>query len=127
MIDTKSGTPKIVHRWNLQHTLPEQTVVTPKFSRLKWQDLDGNAVLGETELQSLILRGKVSNAADVRDVFVHLNDEKVFYSAWKVSEEDNEVNAEAIDAAFLFAHTKRDEFASMIHLRPGLTQNKCIQ
>ncbi len=47
--------------------------------------------------------------------------EKVFYSAWKVSEEDNEVNAEAIDAAFLFAHTKRDEFASMIHLRPEVS------
>jgi len=81
MVDTKSGAPKIVNRWNLQDTLPEQMMVTPNFSGLKWQDLNGNLVLGETALQSLILRGKVSNAADVRDVFVHLNDEKVFYSA----------------------------------------------
>jgi carboxyl-terminal processing protease len=81
MVDTKSGAPKIVNRWNLQDTLPEQMMVTPNFSGLKWQDLNGNLVLGETALQSLILSGKVSNAADVRDVFVHLNDEKVFYSA----------------------------------------------
>ena len=62
--------------------------IRDRFSRLKWQDLDGNTVLGETELQSLILRGKVSNASDVRDVFVHLNDEKVFYSANLNSSED---------------------------------------
>ena len=113
MIDTKSGTPKIVHRWNLQHTLPQQMVVTPKFSGLKWEDLDGNTVLGETELQSLILSGKVSNAADVRDVFVHLNDEKVFYSANLNS------NADSPDQQ---PDTEEFLFSTLLELLPGKNQ-----
>jgi len=113
MIDTKSGTPKIVHRWNLQHTLPQQMVVTPKFSGLKWQDLDGNTVLGETELQSVILSGKVSNAADVRDVFVHLNDEKVFYSANLNS------NADSPDQQ---PDTEEFLFSTLLELLPGKNQ-----
>ena len=56
-------------------------VKTPKFIDLTCQDIEGNKVLGETDLQSLVLSGKVSNEANVRDVFVHLNHEKVFYSA----------------------------------------------
>ena len=81
MLDIKSGAPKITHLWDLKNLLPEKPVVTPEFTGLKWQDIDGNSVEGETVLQSLVLSGKVKNAADVRDVFVHLNDEKVFYSA----------------------------------------------
>ena len=81
MLDIKSGTPKIKHLWDLKNLLPEKPVVTPEFTGLKWQDVDGNSVEGETALQSLVLSGKVKNAADMRDVFVHLNDEKVFYSA----------------------------------------------
>jgi len=113
MIDTKSGTPKIVHRWNLQHTLPQQMVVTPKFSGLKWEDLDGNTVLGETELQSVILSGKVSNAADVRDVFVHLNDEKVFYSANLNSNADSP-DQQPDNEEFLFS--------TLVELLPGKNQ-----
>jgi len=81
MLDTKSGTPKITHLWDLKNLLPEKPVVTPEFTGLKWQDVDGNSVEGETAMQSLVLSGKVKNAGDMRDVFVHLNDEKVFYSA----------------------------------------------
>jgi len=110
MVDTKSGLPKIVHRWNLQDSLPEEAVVTPKFSGLKWQDLDGNTVLGETDLQSLILSGKVSNSADVRDVFVHLNDEKVFYSANLNSPEDSP-DQQLVNAEFLFS--------TLVELVPG--------
>jgi hypothetical protein len=88
-------------------------VVTPKFSGLKWQDLDGNTVLGETELQSLILSGKVSNAADVRDVFVHLNDEKVFYSANLNS------NGDSPDQQ---PDTEEFLFSTLLELLPGKNQ-----
>ena len=81
MLDTNSGTPKIKFLWNLKNPLPEKHVVTPEFSELKLQDFVGNAVEGETALPSLILSGKVKNEADLRDVFVHLNNEKVFYFA----------------------------------------------
>ena len=110
MVDTKSGLPKIFHRWNLQDSLPEEAVVTPNFSGLKWQDLDGNTVLGETDLQSLILSGKVSNAADVRDVFVHLNDEKVFYSA-NLSSQENSPDQQLVKVEFLFS--------TLLELVPG--------
>jgi len=110
MVDTKSGLPKIVHRWNLQDSLPEEAVVTPNFSGLKWQDLDGNTVLGETDLQSLILSGKVSNAADVRDIFVHLNDEKVFYSS-NLSSQENSPDQQLVKVEFLFS--------TLLELVPG--------
>ena len=48
---------------------------------MKWQDLDGNNVKGETQLDTLMLSGKVRNAGEVRDIYVHLNDKKVFYKA----------------------------------------------
>ena len=32
-------------------------------------------------LPSLILTGNVANGEDLRDIFIHLNDEKIFYSA----------------------------------------------
>ena len=113
MVDTKSGAPKIVNRWNLQDTLPEQMMVTPNFSGLKWQDLNGNLVLGETALQSLILSGKVSNAADVRDVFVHLNDEKVFYSA-NLNHLEDSLDQQPDNEEF--------RFSTLLELVPGKNQ-----
>ena len=80
MIDIKSGTPGIVYVWDLKNLLPEQKLVTPKLLGVSWQDKDGNNVEAETDLSSLILKGNVSNIDDVRDVFVHLNNKKVFYS-----------------------------------------------
>lgn len=110
MVDTKSGSPKIVHLWNLENALPQQTVVTPEFNGLKWQDLDGNLVKGETELQSLILSGNLSNATDVRDVFVYLNDEKVFYSANFDKLEESTVQHDI---------TKEFQFTTVLELVPG--------
>jgi len=113
MIDTKSGTPKIVHHWNLQNSLSNKMVKTPKFIDLKWQDFEGNTVLGETDLQSLVLSGKVSNKANVRDVFVHLNHEKVFYSSNLKSPEDNP-----------FQRSDNDDFlfSTVLELVPGINQ-----
>lgn len=113
MIDTKSGTPKIVHHWNLQNSLSNKMVKTPKFIDLKWQDIEGNTVLGETDLQSLVLSGKVSNEANVRDVFVHLNHEKVFYSSNLKSPEDNP-----------FQRSDNDDFlfSTVLELVPGINQ-----
>ena len=110
MVDTKSGSPKIVHLWNLENALPQQTVVTPEFNGLKWQDLDGNLVKGETELQSLILSGNLSNATDVRDVFVYLNDEKVFYSANFDKLEESTVQHDI---------TEEFQFTTVLELVPG--------
>ena len=41
----------------------------------------GNTVKGETQLNTLMLSGKVRNAGEVRDLYVHQNDKKVFYKA----------------------------------------------
>ena len=48
----------------------------------------------------------------------YLRFEKVFHSAWKISEENTDVNAKTIDAAFLFSHVKKDELSNIVHLRP---------
>ena len=110
MVDIKSGLPKIVHRWYLKDSLQKIAGVTPNFSGLKWKDLDGNTVLGETYLQSLILSGKVSNLADMRDVFVHLNDEKVFYFANLNSHEES-ADQELVNTNF--------PFSTLLKLVPG--------
>ena len=80
MVDIKSGTPGIVYLWNLNNMLPEQKLVTPELLGVSWQDKDGNYVEAETDLSFLILQGNVSNVNDVRDVYVYLNNKKVFYS-----------------------------------------------
>ena len=80
MVDIKSGTPGIAYLWNLNNMLPEQKLVTPELLGVSWQDKDGNYVEAETDLSSLILQGNVSNVNDVRDVYVYLNNKKVFYS-----------------------------------------------
>jgi hypothetical protein len=78
MVDIKSGTPGIAYLWNLNNMLPEQKLVTPELLGVSWQDKDGNYVEAETDLSSLILQGNVSNVNDVRDVYVYLNNKKVF-------------------------------------------------
>jgi len=80
MVDIKSGTPGIAYLWNLNNMLPKQKLVTPELLGVSWQDKDGNYVEAETDLSSLILQGNVSNVNDVRDVYVYLNNKKVFYS-----------------------------------------------
>ncbi len=80
MVDIKAGTPGIVYLWNLNNMFPEQKLVTPELLGVSWQDKDGNYVESETDLSSLILQGNVSNVNDVRDVYVYLNNKKVFYS-----------------------------------------------
>ena len=76
-----SGAPKISKLWVLDNLLPEKQVLTPVFVDLKWQDLDGNIVKGETLQDTLMFSGKVKNAGEVRDLYVHLNNKKVFYIA----------------------------------------------
>ena len=80
MIDIRSGSPGIVYVWDLKDLLPKQKLVTPELLEVSWKDKEGNNVEAETDLSSLILQGKVSNVNDVRDVFVHLNNKKMFYS-----------------------------------------------
>jgi len=80
MVDIKAGTPGIVYLWNLNNMFQEQKLVTPELLGVSWQDKDGNYVESETDLSSLILQGNVRNVNDVRDVYVYLNNKKVFYS-----------------------------------------------
>ena len=131
MVDTKTGLPKIVHSWNLQDSLPEEAVVTPKFSGLKWQDLDGNTVFGETNFQSLILSIKVSNAPDVRDVFVHLNDEKVFYSAHlnspQNSQDQEHVNTEILISTLLELVPGKNKISVFSRNRYGFTSERRLR
>ena len=110
---TKSGAPKIVYLWNLEDSPPKQAIITPIFSELKWQDPDGNSVKGETAFRSLFLSGKVSKVADVRDVFVHLNDKKVFYSANLNSSEDRQDKKPDNDEFM---------FSTLLKLLPGKNQ-----
>jgi len=76
-----SGAPKISKLWVLDNPLPESQVLTPVFVDLKWQDLEGNIVKGETQLKTLMFSGKVRNALEIRDLYVHQNDKKIFYKA----------------------------------------------
>ena len=80
MIDIKSGTPGIIYEWDLNKQLPDQKLVTPELLGVSLKDKDGNLVEAETGLSSLFLQGNVRNVKNVRDVFVHLNNKKVFYS-----------------------------------------------
>ena len=108
-----SGAPKISKLWVLDNLLPEKQVLTPVFVDLKWQDLDGNIVKGETLQDTLMFSGKVKNAGEVRDLYVHLNDKKVFYTA-KLNHHDE--SGEKI-------HNNREfPFKTVINLSPGINQ-----
>jgi len=108
-----SGAPKISNLWVLDNLLPEKQVLTPVFVDLKWQDLDGNIVKGETMQDTLMFSGKVKNAGEVRDLYVHLNDKKVFYTA-KLNHHDESGDK---------IHNNREfPFKTVINLSPGINQ-----
>ena len=108
-----SGAPKISKLWVLDNLLPEKQVLTPVFVDLKWQDLDGNIVKGETLQDTLMFSGKVKNAGEVRDLYVHLNDKKVFYTA-KLNHHDESGDK---------IHNNREfPFKTVINLSPGINQ-----
>ena len=108
-----SGAPKISKLWVLDNLLPEKQVLTPVFVDLKWQDLDGNIVKGETLQDTLMFSGKVKNAGEVRDLYVHLNDKKVFYTA--NLNHHNEFG-DKID------NNREFPFKTVINLSPGINQ-----
>ncbi|MBS1255917.1 MAG: putative CtpA-like serine protease [Deltaproteobacteria bacterium] len=111
--DTKSDAPTIIQLWDLKNQLPDKMVMTPEFLELRWEDSDGNPVKGDTTLESLILSGKVKNAEEVQDVFVHLNDEKVYYFA-NFDEPVNTEDQKNFEKDFLFK--------TVINLLPGSNQ-----
>ena len=108
-----SGAPKISKLWVLDNPLSEEQVLTPVFVDLKWQDLDGNIVKGETQLNTLMFSGKVRNAGEVRDIYVHQNDKKIFYKA-NLNHHDGYGNL--LDNHQVFP------FKTVIHLSPGINQ-----
>ena len=108
-----SGAPKISKLWVLDNPLSEKQVLTPVFVDLKWQDLDGNIVKGQTQLKTLIFSGKVINAGEVRDLYVHQNDKKVFYKA-NLNHHDG--YGDQIDNYQVFP------FKTVINLSPGVNQ-----
>ena len=108
-----SGAPKISKLWVLDNLLPEKQVLTPVFVDLKWQDLDGNIVKGETMQDTLMFSGKVKNAGEVHDLYVHLNNKKVFYTA-KLNHHDESGDK---------IHNNREfPFKTVINLSPGINQ-----
>ena len=108
-----SGAPKISKLWVLDNLLPEKHVLTPVIVDFKWQDLDGNIVKGETLQDTLMFSGKVKNAGEIRDLYVHLNDKKVFYTA-KLNHHDE--SGEKI-------HNNREfPFKTVINLSPGINK-----
>ncbi len=79
-IDAKnSGAAKISKLWEVEEKLPEVQVLTPILVDLKWHDLEGKTVEGETHLETLILSGKIRKPSIVQDLYVHQNDKKIFY------------------------------------------------
>lgn len=113
MNSKNSGAPKISKLWVLDNPLSEKQVLTPVFVDLKWQDLDGNIVKGETQLDTLMFSGKVRNACEVRDLYVHQNDKKVFYKA----------NLNHLDGyGDLIDNYQVFPFKTVINLSPGINQ-----
>ena len=79
-IDAKnSGAAKISKLWEIDEKLPEVQVLTPILVDLKWHDLEGKTVEGETHLETLMLSGKIRKPSIVQDLYVHQNDKKIFY------------------------------------------------
>ena len=68
---------------------------------------------GETQLDTLMLSGKVRNAGEVRDLYVHQNDKKVFYKA-NLNYLDG--YGDLIDSYQVFP------FKTVINLSPGINQ-----
>ena len=113
MNSKNSGAPKISKLWVLDNPLSEKQVLTPVFVDLKWQDLDGNIVKGETQLETLMLSGKVINAGEVSDLYVHQNGKKVFYKSNLNHHDDYEDQ---------IVNFQEFPFKTIINLSPGINQ-----
>ena len=113
MYSKNSGAPKISKLWVLDNPLSEEQVLTPVFVDLKWQDLDGNIVKGDTQLNTLMFSGKVRNAGEVSDIYVHQNDKKIFY---KANLNHHYGYAYQIDNYQVY------QFKTVINLSPGINQ-----
>ena len=113
MTAKNSGAQKISKLWVLDNLLTEKNLMTPVFVDLKWQDLEGNFVTGETQLDTLLLSGKVRNAGQVSDLYVHLNDKKIFY---KSNLNQQEESRDQID------NYKVLQFKTVINLTPGINK-----
>ena len=68
---------------------------------------------GETQLDTLMLSGKVKNAGEVRDLYVHQNDKKVFY---KANLNHHDYQGDQLDNYQVFP------FKTVINLSPGINQ-----
>jgi len=111
MIDTKSSNPKIFRSWNLNKKFAEQKEFTPFFDSLKIKDVDGNILKGKTNFDSIILTGGINNPDNLSDIFVHLNNEKIFYSA--------NIKSRNKIKDYLFRN-KQFQFSTKIKLLPGI-------
>ena len=108
-----SGAPKISKLWVLENLLPDEQIFTPVFIDLKWHDLDGKIVNAETQLDTLMFSGSVRNIGAVRDLYVHLNDKKVFYKE-NLNQQDN-----STDQIGKYQELK---FKTVINLSPGINK-----
>jgi len=113
MNSKNSGAPKISKVWLVENPLPKKQVLTPVFVDLKWQDLDGNIVKGETKLDTLMFSGKVRNAGEVSDLYVYQNDKKIFY---KANLNHRDYYGDQNDNYQVF------QFKTVINLSPGINQ-----
>ncbi len=108
-----SGVPKISKLWLLDNMLTDENILTPVFFDFKWHDLNDKIVKGETQLDTLMLSGKIRNASEVRDIYVHLNGKKVFYKA-NLNQQSN--SRDQIENSRLF------QFKNIINLSPGINK-----
>ncbi|MDC0188347.1 hypothetical protein OAJ61_00950, partial [bacterium] len=108
-----SGVPKISKLWLLDNMLTDEQILTPVFIDFKWHNLNGKIVKGETQLETLMLSGKIRNAGEVRDLYVHLNDKKVFYKANLIQQYNYR---DQIENSQLF------QFKKIINLSPGINK-----
>ena len=68
---------------------------------------------GETQLDTLMFSGKVRKIGKIRDLYVHLNDKKVFYKA------NLNQQAEFTDKIVKYQELK---FKTVINLSPGINK-----
>ena len=80
MIDTKSGTPKILRNLHLSQIFNEQEEFIPQISFIKFYDKEGKLLEGEANFNLVKLHIEVLNSPNLYDLYVHLNGKKVFYS-----------------------------------------------
>jgi len=108
-----SGITKISKHWVLENKLPEKQIFTPVIVGLKWHDLNGKNVNGETQLDALMLSGKVRNYGEIRDIYVHLNDKKIFYK--------ENLNPQS-QSTYEIENYQELKFKKIINLSPGINK-----